>query len=135
MLESVGHHQERHALGDGGFAELLRTHKPTAVDVHMEPQIGAMVGARVPVLRDGKIKYVLTAAIEPALFGNILTRQKLAEGSLGVVSDRNRIIVAASLPGARRTFRRTLLQVELSRCASKLGPGTELARGPFLCDF
>jgi PAS domain S-box-containing protein len=85
-------------LRDSGFDELLRTQKPTPVEYYMEPGIGPMVGARAPVVRGGKIKYVLTAGIEPALFRNILARQKLPEGSVGVVFDRNGTIVAASRP-------------------------------------
>jgi PAS domain S-box-containing protein len=98
LLGLPEHQKAGDALSDRGFAELLRTQKPTPVEFHMEPRIGAMVGVRVPVLRGGKIKYVLTAGIEPALFRNILARQKLPEGSLGFVLDRNRTIVAASRP-------------------------------------
>jgi PAS domain S-box-containing protein len=76
----------------------------------MEPGIGAMVGARVPVLRGGVLKYVLTAGIEPALFGNILARQKLPEGSVGVVFDRNKTIVAASRPELMGRSAGSLLQ-------------------------
>jgi PAS domain S-box-containing protein len=98
LLKSPGQNDGLRVLRDSGFDELLRAQKPTPVEFHMEPQIGPMVGARVPVLRDGKIRYVLTAGIEPALFGNILARQKLPEGSVGVVFDRNSTIVAASRP-------------------------------------
>jgi PAS domain S-box-containing protein len=88
--------QESRYVKESGFQEVLRTQKPTPVDYHTEPWIGAMVGARVPVLRGGTVKYVLTAGIEPALFKNILARQKLPAGSVGVVFDRNKTIVAAS---------------------------------------
>ncbi|MGH7928565.1 MAG: hypothetical protein ACREQV_12305, partial [Candidatus Binatia bacterium] len=63
-------HQEARNIKESGFQEVLRTRKPTPVDYYTEPWIGAMVGARVPVLRAGKVKYVLTAGIEPALFRN-----------------------------------------------------------------
>lgn len=98
LLGSPWQYGASHTTRESGFDELLRTQKPTPVEFHMEPRIGAMVGARVPVLRGGKIKYVLTAGIEPALFRNILVRQKLPDGSVGVVFDRNRTIVAASRP-------------------------------------
>jgi PAS domain S-box-containing protein len=85
-------------LKDPGFDELLRSARPAPVDFHFQPGLGQMVGARVPVIRDGKVKYVLTAGIEPALFGNILSRQELPPGSVGVVLDRNNTVVAASMP-------------------------------------
>jgi PAS domain S-box-containing protein len=98
LLSTPGANDVAPVLQDSGFEELLRTRKPTTVEFHSDPRFGPMVGARVPVLREGKLKYVLTAGIEPALFRNILARQNLPEGSVGVVFDRNGTIVAASRP-------------------------------------
>jgi signal transduction histidine kinase len=48
----------------------------------------------VPVLRENKLIYVLSAAIERRSFVNILVRQKLAPQWIGTITDRNKTIVA-----------------------------------------
>jgi PAS domain S-box-containing protein len=84
------------AIQESSFKELLRTQRPVPVEYHVAPRIGPLVGVRVPVLRGGKVRYVLTAGIDPIVFRNILARQNLPEGSVGIVFDRQRTIVAAS---------------------------------------
>ncbi|HEX2227077.1 MAG TPA: cache domain-containing protein, partial [Candidatus Binatia bacterium] len=104
---------QQHA--ESGLEEVLRTQKPAPVDFHLEPGIGPMVGARLPVLRAGAIKYVLTAGIEPSLFRKVLARQKLPEGSVGVIFDRNDTIVAASRPELVGRSSGTLLKGNLPK--------------------
>lgn len=59
------------------FDQLVNTLKPTPVGLTQGPFSGASIGVRVPVLREGKLKYVLTASIDAARLDEILIQQKL----------------------------------------------------------
>ncbi len=66
------------------------------INFHRDPAAGPMVGYRVPVLRAGELRYVLSAEIAPAVFGEILSRQKLPAQAVATIVDGRNIIVAAS---------------------------------------
>ena len=73
------------------------------------------VPVRVPVIRDGKVAYVLTAVVRPDSFEELITRQRLPDGWISGIVDRDGRFVArvparpagdlASVP-----FRAALLQ-------------------------
>jgi len=90
----------------------------------MQPVIGPVSAAggsepgvpvRVPVIRDGKVAYVLTAVVRPDSFEELITRQRLPDGWISGIVDRDGRFVArvparpagdlASVP-----FRAALLQ-------------------------
>jgi len=76
------------------FAEALRTGRPAVSNLFAANAIGASVNIYVPVLRGNKVKFVVTAVLEPQVFANILTQQKIPGDWLGTVLDRKKIIVA-----------------------------------------
>jgi PAS domain S-box-containing protein len=53
-----------------------------------------VINIHVPVVREGKIIYILTAAIEPNVFTEILARQKVPKEWLGILFDAKRVIIA-----------------------------------------
>jgi PAS domain S-box-containing protein len=53
-----------------------------------------IVGLRVPIVRDGQSRYLLSAAVAPRSFGGVLARQKVPAEWTGAVIDRNHVIVA-----------------------------------------
>jgi PAS domain S-box-containing protein len=61
------------------------------------PISGWVFCVRVPVLRGGRAKYVLTALIEPSRVGAIMAEQKLPNSWLGDILDQNRYTVARTL--------------------------------------
>ncbi len=52
------------------------------------------INIHVPVVRERTIIYILTAAIEPRVFTEILARQKVSKEWLGTLFDANRVIIA-----------------------------------------
>jgi PAS domain-containing protein len=78
------------------FERLVTTLKPTIMDYTQGPVSGPTIGARVPVLRDGKLKYVLTASIDAARLDEILREQGLADSRYAVVYDNTRAQIASS---------------------------------------
>ncbi len=55
-----------------------------------------LVAIHVPVLREGKVKYVLSVAFLPERLGKVLTEQHLPEGRVAGIFDRQGVIVARS---------------------------------------
>jgi signal transduction histidine kinase/CheY-like chemotaxis protein len=60
------------------------------------------IPVRAPVIRDGRVAYVVSAAIEPAAIGEMLNASDLPRGWLAAVVDRNGIFAARIPDGARR---------------------------------
>jgi PAS domain S-box-containing protein len=54
------------------------------------------VAIGVPVVRDGKVIYILAASIDPAFLVTLLTQQKIPPEWVATVIDRKNVIVAAS---------------------------------------
>ena len=78
------------------FDQLVNTLKPTPVGLTLGPFSGASIGVRVPVLREGKLKFVLTASIDAARLDEILIQQKLPPDWTGVVYDGKRAQIASN---------------------------------------
>jgi len=55
-----------------------------------------LVAVHVPVIRDGKVRYVLSVAFLPERLGKILSEQHLPEGRVAGIFDRHGVIVARS---------------------------------------
>ncbi len=69
------------------FAQITRTLKPTVGVLFKRASGGWSLPIRVPVLRDGKLVYVLSAPIKPESLLQILARQRLEEGWVVTVVD------------------------------------------------
>ncbi len=80
--------------GKESFERVLQTKKPAVLELVKGPISGWVFGVRVPVLRGGRVKYVLTALIEPSRVGAIMAEQKLPSSWLGMIHDQKRRLVA-----------------------------------------
>lgn len=54
----------------------------------------AVMAVSVPVLRNGKLRYILSLSLEPALMKELLDRQKLPQDWRGTITDRKGAVVA-----------------------------------------
>jgi len=67
--------------------------KPLAGNFSGRPALDGRASVYAPVLRENKVIYVLSAALERRSFLNILVRQKLPPEWIGTITDRNLTIV------------------------------------------
>lgn len=75
---------------------VIQSKRPVTITFHRDPATGPKVGYRVPVLRAGELKYVLSAELDPTVFGELLARQKLPDQTIGSILDSRNLIVATS---------------------------------------
>jgi signal transduction histidine kinase len=76
------------------FAEVMRTARPVVTDVFHGPVAkGPVIGIRVPVVRDGKAKFMISAGMAPQTFARVLEGQRLPDGWVGTIFDRQLVIV------------------------------------------
>ncbi|MGZ8480042.1 MAG: ATP-binding protein [Candidatus Binatia bacterium] len=78
------------------FRATVTTKQSMPINFHRHPTAGPLVGYRVPVLRAGELRYVLSVEIAPAVFGEILARQKLPAQAVATVVDGRNTIVGTS---------------------------------------
>ena len=78
---------------------VIRTRLPVIGDFPSSRNGGNVVNIHVPVVRERTLIYIVSAAIEPRLFSEILARQKVPEKWRVTLFDSKRVIVATS-PGA-----------------------------------
>ncbi|HJU64003.1 MAG TPA: PAS domain S-box protein [Candidatus Binatia bacterium] len=79
------------------FDEALRTGKPTVGQMAHGPWERYAFAVRVPVIRGGAIKYVLTAVVDPQSISQLLLAQKLPSNWIGAVLDGNKRFVARTV--------------------------------------
>jgi len=109
------------ALDQESFDRLVGTGQPVVGSLVRGPVTGVWhYPVRVPVLRDGKLEYVLTAVVSTQAINDVLTAQRLPAGSVGVVFDARGRIVARTADGER---------FEAITAASLLGSGADAADG------
>ena len=65
-------------------------------------------GIDIPVLRDGAVAYDLAIVIQPAVFDQIFTEQRLPENWIGIIVDREGVLVRRSYRGDETTGRGVL---------------------------
>ena len=90
--------------------------RPLPINLHRDPAAGPMVGYRVPVLRNGELRYILSAEIAPAVYGEILARQKMPPQAVATVIDGRGVIVATSA-------RQELVGESAGPLVSRVAPG------------
>jgi PAS domain S-box-containing protein len=78
------------------LTEVLQTRQPVVSDFPDSAGTAAAVSVHVPVVRERTIIYILTAAIEPRVFTQILAQQKIPNEWIGTLYDSKRIIIARS---------------------------------------
>jgi len=81
-------------VGKESFEKVLQTKKPAILELVKGPKGRWTFGIRVPVLRRGEVKYVLSAIIEASHIGAIMREQKLPSSWLGSIHDQKRHLVA-----------------------------------------
>lgn len=83
---------------DGSFDRLLRTGAPVVSDLYVAPVLKQWnFVVRVPIVQNGKVKYVLSAAVNSDSIGRLIRAQNLPPDWIGVVLDRNDRIVARNV--------------------------------------
>lgn len=73
--------------------EVLRSGLPAVSNLFNTDTIGGSVNIYVPVLRDDKVKFIVTAVLEPQAFTEILIQQRLPTDWVGTIIDRKRTVV------------------------------------------
>lgn len=87
---------------DGSFARLRESAKPVVSDLAFGPVLKRWSFAvRVPVVRAGQLKYVLSAEVKADSLNAVIRAQRLPENWFGVVIDHNGRIVARSFDPER----------------------------------
>ena len=75
---------------------VMRTGLPRIADYPDRDSGGTAIQIHVPVVRDREIIYILSAAIEPRVFTEILAQQKIPKEWLGTLFDSKRVIIGRS---------------------------------------
>ncbi|HUQ74395.1 MAG TPA: cache domain-containing protein, partial [Burkholderiales bacterium] len=78
------------------FDEAVRTRRPVVGYLAKGPGVTFAVPVRVPVVRDGEVRYVLTAAVKPDGVLDIVRRQRVPPEWVVSVFDRKKMRVARS---------------------------------------
>ena len=88
------------------FTHVLKTAKPAVGDVLFGPLTRTYdFIIRVPVMRDAKIEYVLSAVIRAGSINALLSPQRLPENWIGVVLDDNKRFVTRTIEPERNVGR------------------------------
>src|SRR5688572_8097663 len=87
---------------DGSFERLNTTQKPVISDLAVGPVLKRWSFAvRVPVVRDGRIRYVLSAGVRAEAIRQVIRAQGLPPDWVGVVVDRKGRIVSRNVDPAQ----------------------------------
>jgi PAS domain S-box-containing protein len=88
--------------GRQSFARVLQMGKPVVGSLALDELTQQYVfRVRVPVLRNGVIKYVLSAVVKPEAIGTLLASQRFPPDWIGVVLDGNKRFVTRTLDPER----------------------------------
>ena len=78
------------------FDRLVRTRTPVVGNLARSPEGAFVFPVRVPVAREGGLRYVLTAVIKPDAMREVVTRQRLPADWILSIFDANNLRVARS---------------------------------------
>jgi signal transduction histidine kinase len=107
LIDATGHHRLnlarplRSSLPDlrdrEYFKHVMRTRTPYVSDLLTGRAMPTVdIAVAVPVLRDGRLKYVLFAGVSPARFGTLLAEQSSPSQALAAIVGRDGVIIARS---------------------------------------
>ncbi|MGH7265637.1 MAG: hybrid sensor histidine kinase/response regulator [Candidatus Rokuibacteriota bacterium] len=83
--------------GRAEVAEVVRLRRPAVSNLFRGRVSGQeVVGASVPVVRGGTVRYVLGASFDPAVFTRLLTEHQLPTEGVASIVDRSGVVVARS---------------------------------------
>ena len=75
--------------------EVVQTAKPVVSNLYQgQLARGPIISIDVPVIREGKVKYVMAASASPAFLTRLLAQQKIPPDWLATIIDRNQIVIA-----------------------------------------
>jgi len=83
------------------LTEVLRTGRPLISDFPAADSREKAINIHVPVRREKKIVYVISAAIEPQIFTDILTRQQIPSTWLATLFDARQVTIASTRDAER----------------------------------
>jgi signal transduction histidine kinase/ActR/RegA family two-component response regulator len=89
------------AMEPVSLAAAVQTQMPVVGSMVKGPNGNLAFPVRVPVLRDGAVRYVLTAVVRPEAIGDVLARQSIPEGWTVSIFDAANSRVARSREDAR----------------------------------
>jgi PAS domain S-box-containing protein len=85
------------------FQRTLKSRTPEVSDLFMGPTAHRwLIAVNVPVLRDGTLRYVLSATVAPDGFASLLAAAQIPGDSLGTIVDRRGVIVARTKDAEQR---------------------------------
>ena len=76
------------------FKEVVEASRPTVSNLFDGARHRQIVAVYVPVTRDGHLRFVLSAALPAASFGEVLRVQQFSSGSVAALQDRDHVIIA-----------------------------------------
>ena len=75
--------------------EVFKTARPALSDIYADARTAELsVSLAVPVVRDGQVRWALTARIEPAELARLLASQDVRPNLVASIMDRNKLLVA-----------------------------------------
>jgi PAS domain S-box-containing protein len=83
-------------ISQENLTDVLRTGRPLISDFSVDDSRERGINIHVPVRRQNKIVYVITAAVDPQVFTDILTRQQIPGEWLGTLFDTRQITIAST---------------------------------------
>ena len=83
------------------LADVARSGRPVVSDVHEATDGGYAIGVAVPVQREGRVRYVLSARLSPDGLSRFVGAQLAREGAIASVLDREHRLVARSRGASR----------------------------------
>ena len=75
--------------------QVVTTGRPVVSDAFVGPLSGQwVIAVRVPVVKDGRVRYVLTTMVHTRELRDVLLGQRLPSAWIGTILDRKRVIIA-----------------------------------------
>jgi PAS domain S-box-containing protein len=87
------------------FDRVMRTTRPAIGNLYENAAHQLVFAVRVPVVRDGTLKYVLTACVRPQAISHLLSAQRLPQDWFGVVLDGSGHFVTRTIDPERNLGR------------------------------
>jgi PAS domain S-box-containing protein len=95
------HFEEGGSISARDLEQVLRTGRVVVGDLPGADAEEGGISIHVPVVRESTIIYILSATVDPRMFNDILTQQKVPDTWLGTVFDAKHIIIARTRDGEK----------------------------------
>jgi signal transduction histidine kinase len=89
------------SIDEEGLHAVLQTRRPTVAGIFVGPTTRTPgFGVRVPVIRDGEVRYVLTVVVKPQAMVEVIERQGVpTNGLVTIFDDRNNVVARSRAQG------------------------------------